>query len=842
MSRAFEWNEETRKKAAAPEAWDAGEFAELLDSVVAEAKDNLDILSKRLLDLERNPEDREPIDPLFRAAHNLKGLSRVVSIDKMNWVAASMENVLEEFRQGTRRVTEDVVDLLLAGVDSLRDQVLPCLAGKRPVEADVTPLIERFVALAQGGAAPAPPKTEPAPAPVKPASVKPAPPTPAKPPPAAMPPAARAPASTDTASLRRVAEAPKGSDPTLRVTLEKLDSVVNLVGELVIGRIRLDQRVVNLSSLGDELARARRALRALRADRTDAETLRDFRERIERSLWRARTLPTEEERWAAAHEGIAESLLALRKTLEAHGPAVLLEGVADEVGRIERVHDDLMRELTESTDQLGLLTSELQQQVMKVRMVPVAHVFQKFPRMVRDLTRQLGKSARLEVSGEETELDKMLVEAVSEPLMHLVRNAIDHGIEPPAERARASKPVEGVIRISAYHRGSMMYIEVEDDGRGIDPRAVKEAAVEKGLVSREEAAAMDEARAIDLIFRAGLTTAKAVSDLSGRGVGLDVVREGIARLNGSVVVESRVGTGTRFRVGLPLTLAIINVLLVSKGRESFAIPLAAVLEMLSARKEEIRHVGNREILDLRGSPLFLVRLDNVLGLPEDTWLEGEGLPVVVIGTERRRIGLVVDRLVGKHEVVIKNLGTILLQVPFVLGSTILGDGRVILILDPQELIEAAGREPEAPRPVEGPAVEAPSEPEAPGVRPLSLLLVDDSPTIRSRLRDVFRAEGYRVVEAEDGAQALEVAKRETFDLVTTDIMMPRMDGYEFCRGLRKLPQYKSVPVVMITSKGEKLDKIRGFDAGADDYVTKPFDREAVLTVIREHLRRVEARR
>ncbi len=831
MSRPFEWNDETRKKASAPEAWDAGEFAELLESVVAEAKDNLDILSKRLLDLERNPDDRDPIDPLFRAAHNLKGLSRVISIDKMNWVAASMENVLEEFRQGTRRVTPDVVDLLLAGVDTLREQIVPCLSSKAPVTADVTAVLERFVALEQGGSAPAPPKPQATPAKPMPA------------PPPLKPPAAKPAPSTDTASLRRVAEAPKGTDPTLRVTLEKLDSVVNLVGELVIGRIRLDQRVSNLMSLGDELARARRTLRALRADRTDAETLRDFRERLERSLWRARTLPTEEERWAAAHEGITESLLALRKTLEAHGPAVLLEGVADEVGRIERVHDDLMRELTESTDQLGLLTSELQQQVMKVRMVPVAHVFQKFPRMVRDLTRQLGKSARLEVAGEETELDKMLVEAVSEPLMHLVRNAIDHGIEPPAERARASKPAEGVIKISAYHRGSMMYIEVEDDGRGIDPRAVKEAAVEKGLVTREEASQMDEARAIDLIFRAGLTTAKAVSDLSGRGVGLDVVREGIGRLNGSVLVESRIGTGTRFRVGLPLTLAIINVLLVSKGRESFAIPLAAVLEMLSARKEDIRLVGNREILDLRGSPLFLVRLDHVLGLPEDTWLEGEGLPVVVIGTERRRIGLVVDRLVGKHEVVIKNLGTILLQVPFVLGSTILGDGRVILILDPQELIEAAGREPQA-APVAAPVAQAvePSSSEAPDTRPVSLLLVDDSPTIRARLRDVFRAEGYRVVEAEDGAQALEIAKRETFDLVTTDIMMPRMDGYEFCRGLRKLPQYKSVPVVMITSKGEKLDKIRGFDAGADDYVTKPFDREAVLVVIREHARRVEAKR
>ncbi len=816
MSRAFDWNNETRKKAAAPEAWDAGEFAELIDSVVAEAKDNLEILAKRLLDLERNPEDREPIDPLFRAAHNLKGLSRVISVDKMNWVAASMENVLEEFRQGTRRVTPEVIDLLLGAVDVLREQVLPCLAAKKPVEGDVGPILERFVALAKGEPAPKPAATAP-----KPTAAAPTPPAKAASPRPAV---------------------PGSGDPTLRVALEKLDRVVNLVGELVIGRIRLDQRVANLLALGDELARARKTLRGLRTDRADTEALRGLREQVDRVLWRSRTLPREEDRWAAAQEGIAGILSSFQKALEARSAALLLEGVSDEVGRIGRVHDDLMRELIESTDQLGLLTSELQQQVMKVRMVPIAHVFQKFPRMVRDLSRTLGKSARLEVAGEETELDKMLVEAVSEPLMHLVRNAIDHGIEQPADRARAQKPEEGVVRISAYHRGSMMYIEVEDDGRGIDPNRVKEAAVEKGLVSREEAAAMDEARAIDLIFRAGLTTSKDVTDTSGRGVGLDVVREAITRLNGSVVVEPRIGAGARFRVGLPLTLAIINVLLVSKGKETFAIPLPAVLEMLAARKEEIRLVGNREILDLRGTPLFLVRLDHVLGLPEDTWLEGEGTPIVVVGTERRRIGLVVDRLLGKQEVVIKSLGTILLQVPYVLGSTILGDGRVILILDPQELIDAAGRERETSVVAAPPSAEPlPSTAEV-GAKPLSLLLVDDSPSIRARLREVFAGEGYRVVEAEDGAQALEAAKRETFDLVTTDIMMPRMDGYEFTRGLRKLPQYKSTPVVMVTSKGEKLDKIRGFDAGADDYVTKPFDREAILAVVREHARRVLGKR
>ncbi|MBI5366275.1 MAG: response regulator [Planctomycetes bacterium] len=311
-------------------------------------------------------------------------------------------------------------------------------------------------------------------------------------------------------------------------------------------------------------------------------------------------------------------------------------------------------------------------------------------------------------------------------------------------------------------------------------------------------------------------------------------------MKGSITVESTPGWGTLFQIRLPLTLAIIDVILITKNNEVFAVPLTSIQEMFSIRPTEIRRIGTREMISLREQTIPLLRLDEVLGLEGTSWEDQETLPCLVVGVGEKRACIMVDRQLGKQAVVIKSLGSLLHDVRFALGSTILGNGRVILILDPQELIESASaalpgqilaRAAEAR--LRSPAPAAPAE-DAP--RPVSILLCEDTRSIRIKMVQYLTEAGYRIVEAPDGQAGLEAAQREVFDLVSTDIMMPRMDGYELTRALRRLPSYRSVPIVMVTTKGEKMDKIRGFDAGADDYVTKPFDRDTLLAAVRNNLK------
>ena len=348
----------------------------------------------------------------------------------------------------------------------------------------------------------------------------------------------------------------------------------------------------------------------------------------------------------------------------------------------------IAQNLSETTYAMARISDDLQDTIMKVRMVPVASVFSRFPRLVRDLSRKSGKDVELIVEGEETELDKSVVEVIGDPLVHLIRNSVDHGIEPEEVRREAGKPVKGNVWLRAFYKGNSVAIEIEDDGKGIDPEKMREVAIRKGVITPEEAKLLDDRESMELIFAPGFSSAEVITDISGRGVGMDVVRTNIKNLKGSINISSEVGKGSKFTLSLPLTLAIIDALMVTVDGQIYAIPLDAVSETTKIEARRLTDVKGRKAVTLRGEVLGVVSLSELLGLP-CRMSQQEVLAVVVIQDNERRLGLVVDRLLERQEIVIKPLGAYLGDLKGISGATIMGDGSVILILDPHEIYALA---------------------------------------------------------------------------------------------------------------------------------------------------------
>ncbi|MEJ7601186.1 MAG: response regulator [Kofleriaceae bacterium] len=699
-----------------------------------EASERLEALAGKLVEIERRPADGDLLRDVFRDLHTIKGSSAMVGLQPVNHLAHAAEDLVGQIRDAGRPVDAPVIDALLAALDALR-AMLDTARARAPIAYDPSAVITRL----RNPSATAEPVHM---------------------------------ADTAAADPKQAASADRAR-PTIRVDFEKLDRLMNLVGELVLGRDELRGAVASLGSVTSELT----------SDR-----------------------------------GVA------RKVANVRGAgAVAIDGINEEISRVERVLAEVTTDLDHGTDRLDAISAELREQVMRLRMVPVTGVFRKHVRTVRDLAAKLGKRARLVLHGEDTELDKLLVEALDEPLMHLVRNSVDHGLEMPEERAAATKPAEGTVTLAAAHRGNQVEIRVADDGRGLDPGKLKRRAVERGLISAPEAEALDDRGARELIFRPGFSTAATVSEVSGRGVGMDIVRQSIVtRLKGTIDVESTPGQGSAFVLKLPLTLAIIQVIVARAGGEVFAIPLDVVQRVLTVPANEVALVSDREVVVVRGKHVPVIRLDSVLELDGET--EGD-LQLVLVDQGGQSYALVCDHLLGKREIVIKSLGPMLVNVPCVAGATLLGD-RVALILDVPAIIRRALDRPSGPRRQVKRAATASSS---------HVLLVEDSDIVRESLRRILADAGYVVTVAVDGAHGLELARSRAFDLVSTDVMMPRMDGYDLTRALRAMPEYANIPIVMVTSMGERIDRVRGFDAGVDEYITKPHDRTLLLKVVRKLL-------
>ncbi len=742
--------ERDRSRRASPSLWEPTVNDDMIELFFEEAGERLDELSVKLIDIEQRPGDTELLRDVFRDLHTIKGSSAMVGLEPANKLAHAAEDLAGQIREGDRTADGPVVNALLAALDGLRE-IVGEAQSRQPITVNVARIVQRLRNPAAAAAAADGEKAHPA---------------------------------ADAAAPQRHA---RHDRQTIRVNFDKLDKLMNLVGELVLGRDGLKSATHALSSVSAELS-------------TDHHLAR---------------------RLLGVRRGAAD---------EPTGGHTSLANLSEEIGRVERVLVNISQDLDRATGRLDSVSGDLREQVMRLRMIPIDGVFRKHHRTVRDLAASLGKRATLVLSGEETELDKLLVEALDNPLVHLVRNAVNHGIEPPDARVAAGKPAEGTVRLEAGRRGNQVIIRIADDGGGINPDALRRRALDRGIATDAELAAMSDDDALDLNLRPGFSTAEVVSEVSGRGVGMDVVKQTIVtRLKGNVRIESTPGAGSSFTLELPLTLAIIQVLLARAAGEVYAIPLDPVMRTLTCPEARVRLIEDREVIEVKGRQVPLIRLSHVLEL--DAEGAADELRVVLVNVAGTVYGLACDHLLGKREIVIKPLGDLLEYVPCAAGATLLGD-RCSLILDvPAIVARALARGAPPARPARGDAAPAAAA-DAP-----HLLLVEDSDIVRESLRRLLVNAGYRVTTAVNGVDGLERARAEQFDLVSTDVMMPRMDGYELTRALRATEAYARAPIVMVTSRGERIDRVRGFDAGVNEYITKPHDRALLLRVVRQLLGR-----
>jgi two-component system sensor histidine kinase and response regulator WspE len=487
---------------------------------------------------------------------------------------------------------------------------------------------------------------------------------------------------------------------------------------------------------------------------------------------------------------------------------------------------DRLTEVEASDHQATTLAHRLYDQALMVRMRPFGDGVTAFPRMVRDIGRSLGKQARLEIVGERTQVDREILEKLEAPLGHLLRNALDHGIEPPEARIAAGKPSEGVIRLEACHNAGSLQIIVSDNGAGIDLERIREAVVRRNLSNAETAAKLSESELLEFLFLPGFTMKENVTEISGRGVGLDVVQDMIRQVRGLVRISSQLGEGTRFKLELPLTLSVMRALLVEIGGEPYAFPFAHILRATRIAKDQVRLLEGRQHFELDGQQIGLVTAHQILGCgtPED---EGD-LAVVLLGGPGNLYGLVVDRFLGGRELVVQPLDARLGKIKDIAAAALMEDGSPLLIVDVEDMIRSMEKLCATDR-LAGVRGQAGADGAAVRKR---VLVVDDSFTVRELERKLLDHHGYEVEVAVDGMDGWNALRNGRFDLVVSDIDMPRMDGIELVRRIRQDPGLNSMPVMILSYKDREEDRQRGLDAGADYYLTKgSFESDALIEAV-----------
>ena len=780
------------------------DMKEIMEDFLIEAFELIEQIDHDLVELEANPEDLELLNRIFRVAHTVKGSSSFLNFDVLTELTHHMEDVLNKARKGELKITPDIMDVVLESVDmmkglleSIRDNGSDAAAG-----IDIKNICASLTQISEGeapSAAPEAPAAAPAPEPVK------------EPEPAA--PAEEAAPEVSDAELSKL------SDSEVEAEIERLLKVRKAEDQAR----RASKGIAPKSP--EEIAPATSAAPAPAAKPAPSRE-RDADKKV----------PAASSNSAVAQEQtIRVEVKRLDHLMNLIGELVLGKN------RLLKIYDDVeeryegekfLEELNQVVSSLSLVTTDIQLAVMKTRMLPIAKVFNKFPRMIRDLSRELGKQIDLEISGEETELDKSIVEEIGDPLVHIIRNSCDHGIEDPETRKAMGKPEKGLVQLKAYNEGNHIVVEIVDDGKGLDADMLKAKSIEKGIITEREADAMSEKEAFGLIFKPGFSTAAKVTNVSGRGVGMDVVKTNIEKLNGIIDIESEVGKGTVMKLKIPLTLAIIQSLLVGTQEEFYAIPLASVLETVRVPIDDIYTIDGKNVLRLRDEVLSLVRLSDVFGVNK-VFDGGDQTYVVIIGVAEAKLGIIVDTLVGQEEIVIKSMGDYLQNIPGIAGATIRGDGRVTLIIDVGAMMEMAKDIKVNIRAEMEDSTKAKEKPSD-----YKVLIVDDSKMDRTIMQKSLEPIGVTIIEATNGVEALNIIKsgEHAFDAVLIDIEMPRMDGYTLAGEIRKYSKYRTLPLIAVTSRTSKTDRLRGVEVGMTEYITKPYSSEYLENVVRKNIK------
>ncbi len=851
---------------------------EVLEIFAQEAEDHIKNIYATLGDLEREPANQSMLQSVRRSAHTLKGAAGAVKLRAVTQLAHRMEDLLDHLYDNDQPLTEEVRALLFETTDVL-DDLTENNYDRESMRATILGLFGRYdgyfthsASQSQAGEPAHPHAAAPlvsaptyAPASIPMPSLAPAahavPAEPVGPAFTLTPLAASArptneieaeglkvpaaPAYRPTGTRRKAAQAPKRTGEVLRVPIERIDELVRLVSELVINRTGFEQRMLEMAKTLDE---HRRTIARLKQVSSDLETQYETRALAGRRFGELLGGGN------GAHNGDGAS--AGNNVPHNRLQQFFLNPARDEFDDLEfdrytKFHL-LSRSLAETTSDLqtldselhnltgdydtlltrqGRLSREIQDKLMRVRMVPLATLTTSLHRAVRVVAQQQNKLVDLVLEGEHTELDKTVLEEMSDAFLHLLRNAVDHGVEPSSVRLVRGKPERATIKVRASYQGTQVVIQVEDDGGGIDPENLRASAVRGGYLSPEDAARLSPQDLFQLIFLPGFSTASEISEISGRGVGMEIVKVKVHKLKGTVEVDSTVGQGTIFTIRLPMTLAITRALMVRCNNESFAIPAQSVSQILRVDRREIEKIGHEPVIRLGGKVYPLVRLGDVLALRQPPDESRNMLPVLVVDAGPRQVTVVVDQIEASREVVVKTLGSHLRRVKGMIGATLLGDGTVIPILNIVELVaetkfDARGAAVLPARPAAGAAPAKPDD-------PWSILIVDDSVSVRRVVANMVKGEGWTPVVAKDGLDAVEVLQglERAPDLVLLDIEMPRMDGYELLGRLRSQPAYRDLPVVMVTSRAGDKHRKKAMELGATDYVVKPYQDEAMIALI-----------
>lgn len=769
------------------------DMQEILEDFLVEAFELIEQIDHDLIELEARPDDLELLNSIFRVAHTVKGSSSFLNFDVLTKLTHKMEDVLNKARHGELQITPDIMDVVLESVDKMKT-LLNCIrdnGNDTAIGMDIEPICARLAAVADG-----------------------------------------------TAVQNSVSPTPEQSTPQAATPEQAAPSMAN-------------QPEIDVNSLSDAEVEAEieRLLKIRKAEDTARRAQKAQNPATPspapKPAPKPATPPPAAKKVPAA--GGANSPAAMEQTIRVEVKRLdQLMNLSGELvlskNRLLTIYDELQErydgeqfldKLNQVANSLSIITTDIQLAVMKTRMQPVSKVFSKFPRIVRDLSRELGKQIELEISGEETELDKSIIEEIGDPIMHMIRNSCDHGVEDPAARVAAGKSEKGVVQLKAYNEGNHIIIEIADDGKGMDPDMLKVKCIEKNLITEKEADQMSDKEAFALIFKPGFSTAQKVTSVSGRGVGMDVVKTNIEKLNGIIEIDSEPGKGSVFKLKIPLTLAIMQSLLVGAQEEYYAIPLASVMETIRVPIESIYTIEGKNVLRLRDEVISLVRLADVFNVKQVFESDSQAY-VVIIGVAEAKLGVIIDTLVGQEEIVIKSMGDYLQNIPGIAGATIRGDGRVTLIVDVSSMMNLARQiKTDIKAQIESEAKKAKEKPSD-----YNVLIVDDSKMDRTLMQKALEPLGVSVFEATNGVEALDILKTKDKDIdaMLIDIEMPKMDGYTLAGEIRKYSKYRNLPLIAVTSRTSKTDRLRGVEVGMTEYITKPYSPEYLENVVRKNLK------
>jgi len=760
------------------------DMQEIIEDFLVEAGELVEQMDQDLVELENNPEDLELLNSIFRVAHTVKGSSSFLNFDVLTELTHHMEDVLNKARRDELKITPEIMDVVLKSVDMMKEllEAIKNDGNDTDCGVDIEDICKKLQIAANGEELPSSNSIE-------------------------------------------------NEEPNQEI----VDSG-NETNE--------DEFDIDTSAVEDE------DYSNLSDDEVEAEIQRLLQEKQKEKEQKKRTkkspIKKEENKKETPAKKSPNKASTPEQTIRVEVKRLdhLMNLIGELVlgkNRLLKIYDDVeerydgekfLEELNNVVSSVSMVTTDLQIAVMKTRMLPVSKVFNKFPRLVRDLSRELNKDIDLIMSGEETELDKSIVEEIGDPIVHMIRNSCDHGIEDAKTRVENGKDQKGRVYLKAYNEGNQIVIEIKDDGAGMDPEFLKNKAIEKGVITPNEAQSMSDKEAYGIIFKPGFSTAAKVTGVSGRGVGMDVVKTNIENLNGVIDIDSKLGEGTTFKLRIPLTLAIMQALLVSAQEEYFAIPLSSVLETVRISKNEIYTIGGKNVLKLRDEVLSLVRLSDLFDV-EKVFDSSDHIYVVIIGLAENKLGLVVDGLVGQEEIVIKSMGEYLKGIEGIAGATIRGDGRVTLITDVAAMMKLASQvdavisEEEQTKEV---VKNSPSD--------YHILIVDDSRTDRAIMKRALKPLGITISEATNGVEALNIIKSgdTDFDAILVDIEMPRMDGYTLASEIRKYSKYKYLPLLAITSRTSKSDRLRGIEVGMTEYITKPYSEDYLMDIVSKNIK------